>query len=104
MRVANEIGKGDSKAAIFSIKVILCTSLGLGVIFSILCLAFGKKISYLFTSDEEVAEAVSSISTLLSLSILLNSIQPVLTGEFRQQYHLLLYTYIAELFINVANL
>ncbi|XP_035544356.1 protein DETOXIFICATION 24-like [Juglans regia] len=80
VRVANEIGKGDSKAAIFSIKVILSTSVGLGLIFSILCFAFGNKISYLFTSDEEVAEAISSISTLLSLSILLNSIQPVLTG------------------------
>lgn len=82
MRVANELGKGDSKAAIFSIKVILGISCGLGVIFCILCLVFGKQISYLFTSNEEIADAVSSLSTLLALSILLNSVQPVLTGEF----------------------
>lgn len=80
VRVSNEIGKGNAKAAKFSIKVILCTSTTIGVIFWALFLAFGNKISYWFTSDEEVAEAVSSLSTLLAFSVLLNSVQPVLTG------------------------
>ncbi|GMY20004.1 protein DETOXIFICATION 24-like [Fagus crenata] len=80
VRVSNELGKGNAKAAIFSIKVILGTSISIGVVFWILCLAFGNKISYWFTSDEEVAEAVSSLSTLLAFSLLLNSVQPVLTG------------------------
>uniref|UniRef100_A0A7N2M595 Uncharacterized protein n=1 Tax=Quercus lobata TaxID=97700 RepID=A0A7N2M595_QUELO len=80
VRVSNEIGKGNAKAAKFSIKVILCTSITIGVIFWALFLAFGNKISYWFTSDEEVAEAVSSLSTLLAFSVLLNSVQPVLTG------------------------
>ena len=35
----------------------------------------------MFTSDEEVAEEISSLSTLLAFSMLLNSVQPVLTGE-----------------------
>ena len=43
--------------------------------------SFGNKISYMFTSDEEVAEEISSLSTLLAFSMLLNSVQPVLTGE-----------------------
>ena len=81
VRVSNEIGKGNAKAAKFSIIVILCTSISIGVIFWALFLAFGNKISYWFTSDEEVAEAVSSLSTLLAFSVLLNSVQPVLTGE-----------------------
>ncbi|GMY20023.1 protein DETOXIFICATION 24-like [Fagus crenata] len=80
VRVSNELGKGNAKAVKFSIKVILGTSTCIGVIFWILFLVFGNEISYLFTSDEEVAEAVSSLSTLLAFSILLNSIQPVLTG------------------------
>ncbi|GMY20026.1 protein DETOXIFICATION 24-like [Fagus crenata] len=80
VRVSNELGKGNAKAVKFSIKVILGTSTCIGVIFWILCFVFGNKISYLFTSDEEIAEAVSSLSTLLAFSILLNSIQPVLTG------------------------
>jgi MATE family multidrug resistance protein len=81
VRVSNELGRGNAKAAKFSIKVILGTTISIGVIFWILCLAFGNKISYMFTSDEEVAEEISSLSTLLAFSMLLNSVQPVLTGE-----------------------
>jgi len=80
VRVSNELGKGNAKAAKFSVKVILGVSICIGVIFFALCLAFGKQISYIFTSNEEIAEEVSSLSTLLAFSILLNSVQPVLSG------------------------
>ncbi|KAE8038676.1 hypothetical protein FH972_011157 [Carpinus fangiana] len=80
VRVSNELGKGNAKAAKFSIKVVLGVSICIGVIFFALCLAFGKQISYIFTSNEEIAEEVSSLSTLLAFSILLNSVQPVLSG------------------------
>lgn len=82
VRVANELGRGDAKAAKFSIKVNLCISIVIGVVFWIIALAFGKYISYAFTSNIEVAKAVSSLSVLLAFSILLNSVQPVLTGKF----------------------
>ncbi|KAJ4961540.1 hypothetical protein NE237_021450 [Protea cynaroides] len=80
VRVANELGRGDAEAAKFSIIVNLSTSVSLGVLFSVLFLAFKHVISYAFTSSTEVAKAVSSLSSLLSLSILLNSVQPVLSG------------------------
>ncbi|XP_010247432.1 PREDICTED: protein DETOXIFICATION 20-like [Nelumbo nucifera] len=80
VRVANELGRGDAKAAIFSIKVNLCTSLCIGLFFWVLALIFGHVISYAFSSSTEVAKAVSSLSVLLAFSILLNSIQPVLSG------------------------
>ncbi|XP_059434555.1 protein DETOXIFICATION 24-like [Corylus avellana] len=80
VRVSNELGRGNAKAAKFSIKVVLGASVCIGVIFFALCLAFGKQISYLFTSDEAIREEVSSLSTLLAFSILLNSVQPVLSG------------------------
>ncbi|KAJ4721374.1 Protein DETOXIFICATION [Melia azedarach] len=80
VRVSNELGKGNAKAARFSVKVILATSTCIGVIFWIICLIFGRQISYLFTNSEEVAEEVSSLSVLLSFSLLLNSVQPVLNG------------------------
>ncbi|KAJ0013919.1 hypothetical protein Pint_20805 [Pistacia integerrima] len=82
VRVSNELGSGNSKAAKFSIKVIMFTSTFFGVIFFVLCLAFGRQLSYLFTSSEEVAEAVSDLSVFLAFSLLLNSIQPVLTGKY----------------------
>ncbi|KAK6289173.1 hypothetical protein POUND7_000714 [Theobroma cacao] len=80
VRVANELGRGNAKAVKFSIKTILGTSISFGVFFWILCLVFGHRLSYLFTTNEEVAKAVSSLSTLLAFSILLNSVQPVLSG------------------------
>lgn len=80
VRVANELGKGDSRAVKFSIKTILSTTTVIGIILFVLCLIFGRQISYLFTTSEEVADEVSSLSYLLAFSILFNSIQPVLSG------------------------
>uniref|UniRef100_A0A7N1A9Z9 Uncharacterized protein n=1 Tax=Kalanchoe fedtschenkoi TaxID=63787 RepID=A0A7N1A9Z9_KALFE len=80
VRVANELGRGDAEAVKFSIKVILSTGASIGVVFFILALVFGRKIGYLFTSDEEIAKAVSSLSTFLAFSILLNSFQPIFSG------------------------
>ncbi|EEF31428.1 protein DETOXIFICATION 24 [Ricinus communis] len=80
VRVSNELGKGNAKATKFSIKVILCTSVCIGVVCFILCLIFGRQISYLFTDSEEVADSVSDLSVLLAFSMLFNSIQPVLSG------------------------
>ncbi|KAJ0682616.1 putative multi antimicrobial extrusion protein [Helianthus annuus] len=80
VRVANELGRGNAKAVRFSIQVLLGTSIAIGVFFFVLCLAFGKKLAYMFTDDERVADTVSDLSLLLSFSVLLNSIYPVLSG------------------------
>ncbi|KAJ6876235.1 protein DETOXIFICATION 24-like [Populus alba x Populus x berolinensis] len=71
---ANELGRGNAKAAKFSIKIILSTSIVIGVGFWVLCLIFGEEIAHFLTSDEEVAETVSSLAVLLAFSILLNSV------------------------------
>ncbi|CAH2055194.1 unnamed protein product [Thlaspi arvense] len=80
VRVANELGKGDEAAVRFSIKVILSVSILMGVIFSVLCLGFCGQISYLFSDSKEVSGAVNGLSMILAVSILLNSIQPILSG------------------------
>ncbi|GAB4858019.1 hypothetical protein Ancab_015922 [Ancistrocladus abbreviatus] len=80
VRVSNEIGKGNAKAAIFSTKLILCTSCALGLVSSILYLVFGKEIPYFFTSDEQVAEAGADLSIPVAFTMLLQSIQAVLSG------------------------
>ncbi|XVF30685.1 hypothetical protein REPUB_Repub16aG0079500 [Reevesia pubescens] len=80
VRISNELGRGNAKAAKFSMKVIICTSLCIGVFFWALCLIFGDQIGYLFTSNEEVAKSVADLSVLLSFSVLLNSVQPILSG------------------------
>lgn len=80
VRVANELGKGDAEAVRFSIKVVLVVSAVIGVICSALCLAFGGQISYLFSDSHQVSNAVADLSIVLSMSILLNIIQPILSG------------------------
>jgi MATE family multidrug resistance protein len=82
VRVSNELGKGNAKAARFSIKVALLTSVIIGIILWILCLVFSNEIAYLFTSNEEIAESVSRLHVLLAFSVLLNSIYPVLSGKY----------------------
>ncbi|KAJ9563898.1 hypothetical protein OSB04_009058 [Centaurea solstitialis] len=80
VRVANELGRGNTKAVKFSIKVLLGTSVTIGLFFFVLCLALGRKLAYVFTDDEKVADTVTDLSFLLSFSVLLNSICPVLSG------------------------
>ncbi|OMO69933.1 Multi antimicrobial extrusion protein [Corchorus capsularis] len=62
VRVANELGRGNAKAVKFAIKTIMTTSICIGMVFFVLCLVFGHQISYLFTSNEQVAEVISSVA------------------------------------------
>ncbi|EEF31431.1 multidrug resistance pump, putative [Ricinus communis] len=80
VRISNELGRGDAKAARFAIKVIFTESLCMGIFFFILCLALDRQIARVFTSEENVIEAVSKLSVLLAFSVLLNSFQAVFTG------------------------
>ncbi|XP_076950258.1 protein DETOXIFICATION 24-like [Bidens hawaiensis] len=80
VRVANELGRGNAKAVRFSVQVLLGTSIAIGVFFFVLCLVFRRKLAYLFTDDVRVADTVSDLSLLLSFSVLLNSIYPILSG------------------------
>jgi len=41
-----------------------------------------NKIALAFTSDADVIHEVDSLSPLLAISILLNNVQPVLSGDF----------------------
>ncbi|KAI8562643.1 hypothetical protein RHMOL_Rhmol03G0050500 [Rhododendron molle] len=80
VRVSNELGRGDSKAAKFSIVNTVLTSLAIGFVLFIFFLFFRGHLAYLFTESSEVAAAVADLSPLLACSILLNSVQPVLSG------------------------
>ncbi|KAK9290341.1 hypothetical protein L1049_008508 [Liquidambar formosana] len=80
VRVSNELGRGSSKAVKFSITVVVLTSLTIGVLLWALVLAFRQSISYIFSNSIEVAHAVADLSILLGFTLLLNSIQPVLSG------------------------
>ncbi|KAK1404566.1 Protein DETOXIFICATION [Heracleum sosnowskyi] len=80
VRVSNELGRGSSRAAKFSIVQIVLTSFVIGFVLFIFFLFFRGRLAYIFTESTEVAAAVADLSPLLACSILLNSIQPVLSG------------------------
>ncbi|XVF56754.1 hypothetical protein PTKIN_Ptkin06aG0145400 [Pterospermum kingtungense] len=80
VRVSNELGRGSSKAAKFSIKTTTLTSLSIGFVLFVVFLCLRGRLAYIFTDSEEVADAVADLSPLLACSILLNSVQPVLSG------------------------
>ncbi|CAM0950396.1 unnamed protein product [Alopecurus aequalis] len=80
VRVANELGAGSARRAKFAIINVVTTSFSIGVVLFVFFLLFREKLSYIFTTSEEVAVAVADLSPLLAFSILLNSVQPVLSG------------------------
>ncbi|PKI45592.1 hypothetical protein CRG98_033908 [Punica granatum] len=80
VRVANELGAGYGKAAKFATIVSVMQSTLIGIFFCLLVMVLRSKIAYIFTSSPEVIEEVSKLSYLLGATILLNSIQPILSG------------------------
>ncbi|KAJ3690455.1 hypothetical protein LUZ61_019619 [Rhynchospora tenuis] len=80
VRVANELGAGNAKAAKFSVVVVSATSTLIGCVLIVVFLCFRRSIVYLFTTSDAVANAVFDLTPLLVLNLFLNSIQPVLIG------------------------
>ncbi|CAL5384027.1 unnamed protein product [Camellia sinensis] len=80
VRVANELGAGNGKAAKFASMVSVVQSTIIGLIFCALIMIFHHQIALIFTSSSVVLDAVDDLSVLLAVTILLNSIQPVLSG------------------------
>ncbi|XP_049932824.1 protein DETOXIFICATION 21-like isoform X2 [Nymphaea colorata] len=84
VRVSNELGRGSASAVKFSILVVVGTSFAIGFLLFLIFMAVGGRVAYVFTDDGKVVEAVSRLSSWLALSILLNSVQPVLSAARAQ--------------------
>lgn len=78
--MSNELGAGSARRAKFAIKNVVLNSFTIGSILFVMFLLFRGKLAYIFTEDINVAKAVAHLSPLLAFSILLNSVQPVLSG------------------------
>lgn len=95
VRVANELGAGNGRGARFATIVSSVTSLVIGLFFWVLIMGLHDKFAVIFTSSSVVLDAVDNLSGLLAFTILLNSIQPVLSGNpasnstFHKKLHIL---------------
>lgn len=83
VRVANELGRGSAKAAKFSVVMTVLTSFTIGFLLFLFFLFFRERLAYIFTTNKDVAATVGDLSPLLAVSILLNSVQPVLSGIYK---------------------
>ncbi|XP_077211010.1 protein DETOXIFICATION 40-like [Tasmannia lanceolata] len=80
VRVSNELGAGNPKSAAFSVIVVNVCAFIISVIIAVIVLALRDVISYAFTEGEIVSKAVSDLCPLLVLTLILNGVQPVLSG------------------------
>ncbi|CAB4306207.1 unnamed protein product [Prunus armeniaca] len=80
VRIGNELGAGHPKSAAFAVVVVTSSSFIISVVCAIIVLVLRHDISYVFTEGETVSNAVSDLSPYLAISIVLNGIQPVLSG------------------------
>ena len=80
VRVSNELGAGRPRAARFAIAVVLMSSVVIGVAFFVAILLLRDVYGAPFTESPEVVDAVASLGVVFAFSLLLNSVQPVLSG------------------------
>ncbi|CAK9316223.1 unnamed protein product, partial [Citrullus colocynthis] len=80
VRVGNELGHGHPKSAAFSVVVVTVISTIISILIAFTILALRNVISYVFTEGAAVAAAVSDLCPFLAITLLLNGIQPVLSG------------------------
>lgn len=79
--MANELGAGNGKGAKFATIVSVVTSIIIGLLFWLLIMVFHNEIATVFSSSKPVLDEVNKLSILLALTILLNSVQPILSGN-----------------------
>jgi MATE family multidrug resistance protein len=84
VRVSNELGAGNARTAKFAVIVVSITSIAIGVVCMAVVYATRDYFPYLFTSSEAVAEETTKLAVLLGITVLLNSLQPVLSGKYKK--------------------
>ena len=71
---------GHLRAAKYSVYVTVFQSLLIGIFFMVVILITKDYFAVIFTSSIESQEAISSLAILLGVTMVLNSVQPVISG------------------------
>ncbi|KAF9602169.1 hypothetical protein IFM89_025469 [Coptis chinensis] len=80
VRVSNELGSGHPRAAKYSVIVVILEALLIGLFFMFLILITKDDFAVIFTSSKELQKAVAQLAPLLGVTMVLNSVQPVISG------------------------
>eukprot|EP01018_Ginkgo_biloba_P034241 Gb_24168 [translate_table: standard] len=80
VRVSNELGAGRPRAAKFAVIIVVVTALLIGIAAMVAILIAKDRFAVIYTDSKVVMKAVSGMAFLLSVTMVLNSVQPVLSG------------------------
>lgn len=80
VRVSNELGADHPRTAKFSVLVAVVSAFFCGLFISIFLLIFHNQYPSLFSNSEQVKQLVYQLTPLLALCIVVNNIQPALSG------------------------
>nr|DAD47300.1 TPA_asm: hypothetical protein HUJ06_017237 [Nelumbo nucifera] len=80
VRVSNELGSGHPRATKYAVIVVILESLLIGLFSMIMILATKDQFPIIFTNSKELQHAVTRLAYLLAITMVLNSIQPVISG------------------------
>jgi MATE family multidrug resistance protein len=75
VRVSNELGSGRPRAAKHAVAAVVAQSLAMALV-----LAYRNSFAVLFTVDRDMQAAVGKVAHLLAATMVLNSVQPVISG------------------------
>ncbi|XP_030950878.1 protein DETOXIFICATION 12-like isoform X3 [Quercus lobata] len=82
-RISNELGAGNPQAARVAVFAVLFLAITETSIVSTILLASRSVFGYTFSNEKEVVDYVTTMAPLVSLSVILDSLQGVLSGVAR---------------------
>uniref|UniRef100_A0A453LNK5 Protein TRANSPARENT TESTA 12 n=2 Tax=Aegilops tauschii subsp. strangulata TaxID=200361 RepID=A0A453LNK5_AEGTS len=82
-RVSNELGAGRPEAARLATRVIMVLGLAMGVSVGLLMVSVRNIWGYAYSNENEVVEYIARMMPLLSVSIIFDNLQCVLSGIVR---------------------
>ncbi|CAN6464406.1 unnamed protein product [Victoria cruziana] len=80
VRVSNELGARNPRRAKFAVVVVVVSTFVIGLAMAALLLILRDYYPKVFTSSEEVQSLVNQLTPLLALTIVIDNVQPVLSG------------------------
>lgn len=92
VRVSNELGQGHPVATKYSVYVTVVQSLLLGLLSMVIILITKDDFAVIYTNSTEMRAAVAKLAYLLGITMVLNSVQPVISGTIPIYHALRVYT------------
>ncbi|XP_070025972.1 protein DETOXIFICATION 35-like [Nicotiana sylvestris] len=80
LRVSNELGQGHPRATKYSVYIAVLQCFLIGILCMVIVLLARNHLAIIFSSSKDMQEAVGGLAFLLGITMVLNSVQPVISG------------------------